>query len=118
MVRWHEGSLGSETQEIRIRRESPVDDLTTTLNAHPIYDGGTEIGIEQTKFDHFKKRYSPSKLIYFTLSPQQRRQLIEILEEQDSIQKRAGRDVSANEAGSSTQGNPETSTPLPRPVEA
>lgn len=66
-------------QKLRTIRRSPVDDVTTEVQAHYIYNGSTELIIEQTTFKHFEKRYSPRKLLTILLSPEDRARLIEML---------------------------------------
>lgn len=74
-------------KDLRFTRNSPVDDVTTTIKAHPVRwgeCGGTlavEFVIEQSTYKKWEKRYSPRRSIIFTLPPEDRQALIDMLSE-------------------------------------
>jgi hypothetical protein len=67
--------------DIRFTRESAVDDVTTTIQAHPVRGGGVEFWIEQSTYKHLGKRYAPRRSMIFTVPAEHRQALIDLLKE-------------------------------------
>jgi hypothetical protein len=67
--------------ELRITRESPVDDVTTTIRANPVRGGGVEFWIEQSTFNNLSKRTSPRRSMLFTVPAEHRQALLDMLKE-------------------------------------
>lgn len=67
---------------LRIYRKGAVDDVTTEIQAWRVVENGkpgTELFIQQSRYDHFKNKYMPSRLITLTLDDDQRQTLIDML---------------------------------------
>ncbi len=64
---------------LRVKRESPVDDVTTSVEVRDLYEGRVEISIEQSTFKHYGKRHAPTKYLYFLLDPEERARLSRLL---------------------------------------